>query len=63
MTDIQIIAFTRAVRAYAEIEGMKAENKQREIQGESMAYTVDAFYNVIEENLLSEEEVRKWLNW
>ena len=35
--NVKRLALVLAVQA--EIEGMKAENKQREIQGDSMAYT------------------------
>ena len=37
----------RMLEARIEMEGMVAENKQREIEGNSMAYTADAFNNLI----------------
>jgi hypothetical protein len=48
--DIQKAAyvFAQAVAAQAEIEGMKAENTQREAQGYSIAYDAHAFLSVIE---------------
>ena len=36
-------ALGRIVQVYAEVEGMKAENMQREQLGHSMAYVEDAF--------------------
>lgn len=36
----------QAVCALAEIEAMKAENKQREIEGNSPAHNYDAFFEV-----------------
>lgn len=39
--------FSQAVAALAEIQGMDAENRLREIQGASPAYGESAFANVI----------------
>ena len=39
--------FTQAVCALLEMEGMKAENKQRELRGESLAYDHKAFCDLI----------------
>ncbi len=49
MTNEQEVAFTiaQSVAAYAEIEGMKAANRQREASGHSAAYGEDAFQKVI----------------
>lgn len=41
-------AFSMAVCALAEIEGMKAENMQREALGQSMAYGEESFTSVID---------------
>jgi len=38
------------LQAEIEMQGMIAENKQRELRGESMAYTADAFINLIEKH-------------
>lgn len=50
MTPIQTAAyvFAASVRVLAYVEGMKAENMQREQLGHSMAYTEAAFAAVIE---------------
>lgn len=37
------VLIARMNRVMVEVEGMKAENKQREMQGESMAYWEDSF--------------------
>ena len=37
------------LQAEIEMNGMLAENKQREIEGKSMAYTDEAFHALIEE--------------
>lgn len=39
MTDYTVKRLALILSVYAEIEGMKAENMQREHQGYSMAYT------------------------
>lgn len=39
-----------AMLTYTQIEGMKAENKQREAQGKSIAYTYEDFEKVAIEN-------------
>ena len=36
---------SRLLAEYAEIEGMKAENKLRELEGKSLAYNEEAFLN------------------
>jgi len=41
--DIKRLALVLATQA--EIEGMKAANKQREIQNDSMAYPEDSFFD------------------
>ena len=48
MTDEQKAAYViaQAVSAYAEIEGMRAENKHRENCGHAVAYAEDAFVAV-----------------
>jgi hypothetical protein len=40
--------FAQAVCALAEVEGMKAENRQREYCGNAMAYGYEEFMAVIE---------------
>lgn len=40
--------FAQTVCALAEIEGMKAENMQRQFKGEAMAYDEAAFVGVID---------------
>ena len=54
MTPEQQAAFVHAqsVAASAEIEGMKAENTFREMQGKTIAYDSGAFLQVIEEYFL-----------
>ena len=51
MTDEQKAAyvFAQAVAALSEVEGMKAENMQREVLGQAMAYRRIDFQGVIEE--------------
>lgn len=39
--------FSQSVCVLAEIEGMRAENMQRELRGESMAYDHAAFTDLI----------------
>lgn len=48
MTREQKVAyvFAQSVCALAEIEGMKALNKEREAQGAALAYSDDAFLKV-----------------
>lgn len=50
MTEDQQVAYVHAmsVAAQAEIEGMRADNQLREVQGYSPAYGHDAFLAVIE---------------
>ena len=50
MTEDQKVAYVQAqtVCAMAEIMGMQAENMQRAVLGDSMAYDADAFFSVIE---------------
>jgi hypothetical protein len=43
MTNYDVKRLALALAIQAEIEGMKAENKQREIQGNSMAYVSHDF--------------------
>jgi len=38
-----VFGFTQSIACLAQIEGMKAENQQRELRGKSMAYCEDAF--------------------
>ena len=40
--------YAQSVCALAEVEGMKAENMQRDALGQSMAYAEEAFIAVIE---------------
>ncbi len=51
MTPVQTAAyvFAASVRVLAYVEGMKAENMQRQHRGEGMAYTDADFGKVIEE--------------
>lgn len=51
MTPIQTAAyvFAASVRVLAYVEGMKAENMQRQHRGEGMAYTDADFGKVIED--------------
>ena len=37
-------------QAFIELQGMIAENKQRELRGESMAYTYDEITSLIEKH-------------
>lgn len=48
MTKEQKVAyvFAQSVSALAEIEGMKALNKEREAKGYALAYGEDAFFEV-----------------
>lgn len=48
---------SQSVAAMAEIEGMKAENAQRAIEGKSMAYDHEAFVKVIKEYEIGVNEV------
>lgn len=59
MTEEQKAAYVyaQAVSALAEIEGMKAENMQRAACGHSMAYTADAFFEVIDKYGISHNGV------
>lgn len=43
MDESTVKAYGHMLAAYARIEGMKAENLQRQALGESMAYGEDAF--------------------
>lgn len=45
--DVKRLALLYALQA--EIEGMKAENKQRQVLGESMAYTASQFGEMAEQ--------------
>ena len=38
-----------SARAHARVEGMKAENTQRELRGEALAYPDQQFFDVIDE--------------
>ena len=51
MTDEQNVAYVQAQTTCAMVEamGMQAENRQREIEGKSMAYTHEHFYALIEQ--------------
>lgn len=51
MNEENLYKLAQIYACYAEIEGMKAENKQREIQGESMTYTMDDF-NFVQDQLI-----------
>lgn len=50
MTPEQKAAYVMAMAAaaHAEVEAMRAENMQREMRGESMAYNDEAFIALIE---------------
>ena len=43
--------------ALAEVEGMKAENAQRTLRGESMAYVYDDFVAIIDKYCISHNGV------
>jgi len=64
MEDMSKAAFilSQSVAALAKIEGMKAENMQREALGQSMAYSDDAFFNVIQEYGIDHNSVIAYLN-
>ena len=49
-------AISMAVLTYAQIEGMKAENKQRELNGESMAYGYKEFEQVACDNQMTHND-------
>ena len=49
--------YAQSVSALAEIEGMKAENMQREVLGYSMAYDADTFFAVIDKYGISHNAV------
>ena len=55
----QNIAYINAQIACAMIKamGMTAENKQREILGQSMAYSADMFFDLIEEHGLGHNSI------
>jgi len=59
MTDEQKAAyvFAQAVAALSEVEGMKAENMQREVLGQAMAYRRIDFQGVVEEYGLDHDTV------
>jgi len=63
MTDEQKAAFIMSQTACALIEaaGMTAENNQRLHAGHSMAYTEDAFLNLIEQYGISHNAVLNFL--
>lgn len=44
----------RMLQAEIEMNGMVAENKQREIEGKSMAYTEQAFLDLIKDHQISD---------
>ncbi len=46
--------FARAVGALGKIEALRAENRQREINGHSLAYDDAAFFSVVAEFKLSD---------
>ena len=47
----------KVVSAQAEIAGMLAENKQREIEGKSLAYTFSDFSALIDKYQLGENDL------
>jgi len=59
MTDEQRAAYIQAqtVSALAEIEGMKAANKYREMRGETIAYNEDSFYAVVDKYGISHNAI------
>lgn len=63
MTPEQKAAYTmaQAACALAEIEGMKAENMQRELRGESMAYVFDDFFAITEKYPIHHNAVVAWM--
>ena len=50
----------RMLAARIEMEGMIAENIQREIEGQSMAYTEEAFFSIEERNSIRPEDYPKF---
>ena len=61
MTDEQRAAliFARAVSAMIEMEGMKAANKLREMNGDALAYDEGAFCNLIQNYGLEEAVIHE----
>jgi hypothetical protein len=60
LEDVAIVN-ARVACALIRCAGMEAENKQREILGNSMAYTEDAFVNIIAEEGIGWNEVCRTL--
>jgi len=52
---------SQCVCAMAEIEGMKAENMQRQVLGQSMAYTDADFVKVISSYYIGHNDVISYL--
>ena len=46
----------RMLQAEIEMNGMIAENKQREVLGQSMAYTEQDFLNLVKDYKISEKD-------
>ena len=63
MTEAARVAFimSQVVCAQAEIEGMIAENKWRETNGDSLAYGEEAFFGVPKKYGLEHNEVISYL--
>ena len=63
MTPEQRAAYitAQAACAIAEIEGMKAENMQREALGQSMAYVFDDFFAITEKYPIHHNAVIEWM--
>ena len=53
---------SQSVCALAKIEGMKAENMNRQIRGESMAYTDKDFFSVIHEYAIDHNPLLKFFS-
>lgn len=67
MTPEQKAAYimANAVSLYAEIEAMKAANKERELNGNSIAYDEVAFYNLMDNPkymFLKEPKLSEFMN-
>lgn len=64
MNDIYKIAIiiARIARAYIEVQGMKTKNKQRELDGSSLAYSEEHFCYLINENNLNDDDIKELFN-
>ena len=61
VSDFEILDFqSRLFQAEIEMNGMIAENKQREILGHSMAYTEEAFMELINKYAIYDNAVPRY---